>query len=504
MEIGQEIKIMIEDMTPEGMGVGRYKDAVVFVEGALWQDEILAEITGKKKRFFFAKTVKIIKTSPEREEPWASHGEDGCIFNGLSYEAEQKIKKRWIANALNRIGGMDIPPFNLYTGETVGYRNKADLKVQEGKIGFFERKSHRLIPLEEHPIVQPAINRTFSELKEAIRQNPSVTDITVMANEKEDIVVIFHKKNKAPWKGEVNPTWMAYESVSRQKTRRLKALNQERLFTRQIGNRVYALSPDSFFQINRYMTEKLFDLVKEFANLKQGERLVELYSGVGAMSLYLAKQNTKIIGVEVVPSAVKAAKENAKKNGIPSADYYLGKSENLFEQISQTADVLLVDPPRAGLDKKLIRDILKHEPKRIVYVSCNPASLARDLFLLKEKYDLNQLAAVDMFPRTGHVETVALLSKLNVDKHISVEVELDELDLTSAESKATYAQIKEYILEKFGLKVSALYIAQIKNKCGIELRENYNKSKKEKQVIPQCTPEKEEAIMDALRHFKMI
>ena len=119
------------------------------------------------------------------------------------------------------------------------------------------------------------------------------------------------------------------------------------------------------------MTEKLFDLVKEFANLKQGERLVELYSGVGAMSLYLAKQNTKIIGVEVVPSAVKAAKENAKKNGIPSADYYLGKSENLFEQISQTADVLLVDPPRAGLDKKLIRDTLKHEPKRIVYVSCN-------------------------------------------------------------------------------------------------------------------------------------
>lgn len=412
MEIGQEIKIVIEDMTPEGMGVGRYKDAVVFVEGALWQDEILAQITGKKKRFFFAKTVKIIKTSPEREEPWASHGEDGCIFNGLSYEAEQKIKKRWIANALNRIGGMDIPPFNLYTGETVGYRNKADFKVQDGQIGFFERKSHRLIPLEEHPIVQPAINRTFSELKEAIRQNPSVTDITVMANEKEDIVVIFHKKNKAPWKGEVNPTWMAYESVSRQKTRPLKAFNQERLFTRQIGNRVYALSPDSFFQINRYMTEKLFDLVKEFANLKQGERLVELYSGVGAMSLYLAKQNTKIIGVEVVPSAVKAAKKNAKKNGIPSADYYLGKSENLFEQISQTADVLLVDPPRAGLDKKLIRDILKHEPKRIVYVSCNPASLARDLFLLKEKYDLNRLAAVDMFPRTGHVECVVLMSKV--------------------------------------------------------------------------------------------
>lgn len=144
-------------------------------------------------------------------------------------------------------------------------------------------------------------------------------------------------------------------------------------------------------------------------------------------------------------------------------------------------------------------------PKRIVYVSCNPATFARDTKILKsEGYEIKEVQPVDMFPQTMHVETVALLSKLNVDKHISVEVELDELDLTSAESKASYAQIKEYILEKFDLKVSTLYIAQIKKKCGIVLRENYNKSKKEKQVIPQCTPEKEEAIMDALRHFKMI
>ena len=144
-------------------------------------------------------------------------------------------------------------------------------------------------------------------------------------------------------------------------------------------------------------------------------------------------------------------------------------------------------------------------PKRIVYVSCNPATFARDAKILKsEGYEIKEVQPVDMFPQTMHVETVALLSKLNVDKHIDVEIKLDELDLTSAESKATYAQIKEYILDKFGIKVSTLYIAQIKKKCGIALRENYNKSKKEKQVIPQCTPEKEEAIMDALRHFKMI
>lgn len=145
------------------------------------------------------------------------------------------------------------------------------------------------------------------------------------------------------------------------------------------------------------------------------------------------------------------------------------------------------------------------QPDKITYISCNPATMARDIKRYEELgYKLQKVQPVDLFPMTHHVETVALLSKLDVDKHISVKIELDELDLTSAESKATYEQIKEYILNKFGLKVSALYIAQIKKKCGIELRENYNKSKKEKQVIPQCTPEKEEAIMDALRHFKMI
>ena len=168
-------------------------------------------------------------------------------------------------------------------------------------------------------------------------------------------------------------------------------------------------------------------------------------------------------------------------------------------------DVILVDPPRKGLTESFIESSVSMEPKKIIYISCNPATMARDIKLYQELgYKLKKVQPVDLFPQTHHVETVALLSKLDVDKHIDVEIKLDELDLTSAESKATYAQIKEYILEKFNLKVSTLYIAQIKKKCGIVLREHYNKSKKEKQVIPQCTPEKEEAIMDALRHFKMI
>ncbi|MDY5964198.1 MAG: 23S rRNA (uracil-5-)-methyltransferase RumA, partial [Peptostreptococcus porci] len=192
-------------------------------------------------------------------------------------------------------------------------------------------------------------------------------------------------------------------------------------------------------------------------------------------------------------------------NNVENVEFIAGDVAKEVGKREEKPYLIILDPPRSGMHPKAIGDVLNFEAKNIIYVSCNPKIFAEELHQFKQKgYQVIDKIGVDQFPNTNHVETVALLSKLDVDKHISVEIELDELDLTSAESKATYAQIKEYILEKFNLKVSTLYIAQIKRKCGIELREHYNKSKKEKQVIPQCTPEKEEAIMDALRHFKMI
>ena len=235
-----------------------------------------------------------------------------------------------------------------------------------------------------------------------------------------------------------------------------------------------------------------------------------MYCGIGTISLFLVKSAKFVYGVEIVDAAIQNAIENAKINNIENVKFFVGKAEEIITGEYENGnirdiDVIVVDPPRKGLDKLAIDTMLKLLPKRIVYVSCDSSTLARDLKLLCEKeYELKKLTVVDQFSRSYHTETVALLSKLDVDKHIDVEIKLDELDLTSVESKATYAQIKEYILEKFSLKVSTLYIAQIKRKCGIELREHYNKSKKEKQLIPQCTPEKEEAIIDALRHFKMI
>ena len=280
----------------------------------------------------------------------------------------------------------------------------------------------------------------------------------------------------------------------------------------------FEISAPAFYQVNTKQMSKLYTKVREYACLKGGETVFDLYCGIGTIGLSMASDAGMIIGIESVKNAVIDANRNAVINGIVNARYYTGRAEQVMPRLLDKEDKLFVDyidenapkiaildPPRAGCDEALLRAVASCDVDKIVYVSCDPGTLARDIKLLGELgYEFVEATPVDMFVATMHVETVALLSKLDVDKHIDVEIKLDEFDLTSAESKATYAQIKEYILEKFNLKVSTLYIAQIKKKCGIVLREHYNKSKKEKRVIPQCTPEKEEAIMDALRHFKMI
>ena len=284
----------------------------------------------------------------------------------------------------------------------------------------------------------------------------------------------------------------------------------------KIGELSFSISVPSFYQVNPVQTEKIYGKALEYAALTGEETVWDCYCGIGTISLFLAQKAKQVYGLEIVPEAIENAKKNAEKNGLHNTEFYVGAAEEVLpkwveeqkregKDVGNLVDVVSLDPPRKGCDEACLSAVLELSPKRIVYVSCDPGSLARDMKYLGEGgYALEKWVGIDNFPRTGHVETVALLSKLDVDKHIDVEIKLDELNLTSAESKASYAQIKEYILEKFDLKVSTLYIAQIKKKCGIVLREHYNKSKKEKQVIPQCTPEKEEAIMDALRHFKMI
>ena len=292
----------------------------------------------------------------------------------------------------------------------------------------------------------------------------------------------------------------------------------------------YHISPQSFYQVNPVQTEKLYSLALDYAGLTGKETVWDLYCGIGTISLFLAQKAGKVYGVEIVPQAIEDAKNNAALNGINNAEFFVGKAEEVlpafYEKKKDTdadmlhPDVIVVDPPRKGCDGVCLETMLKMQPERIVYVSCDSATLARDLKVLCEGgYELRKVRAVDQFGNTTHVETVVLLSKGAKDpvdlcsarteverrmvdsRKVKVDFSLEDMDLSEFKGKATYEQIKAYVLEQTGLKVSSLYIAQIKKKCGLDVGENFNLAKSENTRQPQCTTEKEEAIMQAFSHF---
>lgn len=284
----------------------------------------------------------------------------------------------------------------------------------------------------------------------------------------------------------------------------------------KIGELSFSISVPSFYQVNPVQTEKIYGKALEYAALTGEETVWDCYCGIGTISLFLAQKAKQVYGLEIVPEAIENAKENAEKNGLHNTEFYVGAAEEVLpkwveeqkregKDVGNLVDVVSLDPPRKGCDEACLSAVLELSPKRIVYVSCDPGSLARDMKYLREGgYTLEKWVGIDNFPRTGHVEVITLLSKLESKRHINVELPIDEMDITCAESKATYEQIKNYVLEKYGFKVSTLYIAQVKRKYGLDVSEHYNISKNENQKIPQCPIEKEEAILDALKHFKML
>ncbi len=268
----------------------------------------------------------------------------------------------------------------------------------------------------------------------------------------------------------------------------------------------FKITPFSFFQTNSLGAEVLYETAREYIADAGDDKIVfDLYSGTGTIAQILASVAKKVIGVEIVEEAVEAAKENAKLNGLKNCEFLAGDVLKVLDQIEEKPDFIVLDPPRDGIHPKALGRIIRYGVEKMVYISCKPTSLARDLEILQARgYMPERICCVDMFPQSANVETVCLLSKLHSDQHIEVELQMDELDLTVAESKATYEEIKDYVLESTGLKVSNLYIAQIKSKCGIIERENYNKAKFEAGRQTKCPIEKEAAIMDALKYFQMI
>ena len=289
---------------------------------------------------------------------------------------------------------------------------------------------------------------------------------------------------------------------------------QDHFYEELLGLR-FQITPFSFFQTNSLGAEVLYETAREFIGdalpsgtdadvAEHGKVVFDLYSGTGTIAQMLAPVAKKVIGVEIIPEAVEAAKENARLNSLTNCEFIAGDVLKVIDEIEEKPDYIVLDPPRDGIHPKALEKIIRYGVPQMVYISCKPTSLARDLEVLQASgYEVKKVCCVDMFPATVHVETVILLSRKTLDAVININLDMSELDLTSAESKATYAEIKKYVLDKFGLKVSQLYIAQVKREFGLIERINYNVGEG-KNHVPQVTPEKREAIIDALKHFQMI
>ena len=538
------LTVTIEDMGHEGEGIGKVDGYTVFVKDAVIGDTVQAKIMKAKKNYGYARLMEIITPSPDRVEPLCPYARQcgGCQIQALSYEKQLEYKENKIRNNLIRIGGFseDELPMEPMIGmeNPFHYRNKAQFPVgvdKEGNIvtGFYAGRTHSII------------NNRRCYL--GVEVNEKILDIVVDYMEKYHVsayeessgkglirhVLIrygFHSKeimvclvingNRLPASEhlieelrKIPGMTSITMNVNRERTnvilgREVKLLWGQTYITDTIGNVKYQISPLSFYQVNPVQTEKLYGKALEFAGLGGGETVWDLYCGIGTISLFLAQKAKQVYGVEIVPAAIEDARRNAALNGIENAEFYVGKAEEVlpekYEKEGIYADVIVVDPPRKGCEESVLETMVKMQPKRIVYVSCDSATLARDLkWLCGKGYEIQRIVGCDMFGETVHVETCVLLSKLKSTPHIEVEINLDELELTRAESKATYAEIKQYVLENTGLKVSQLYIAQVKRKHGLIERVNYNLGDG-KARVPQVTPEKEQAIEDALRHFQMI
>ena len=272
----------------------------------------------------------------------------------------------------------------------------------------------------------------------------------------------------------------------------------------------FKITPFSFFQTNSLGAEVLYETAREFIlgddkDSLNGKTVYDLYSGTGTIAQLMAPVCKEVVGVEIVEEAVCAAKENAALNGLDNCKFIAGDVLKVLDEIEEKPDYIILDPPRDGIHPKAIGKIIEYGVENMVYISCKPTSLARDLQIFMDRgYRVEKICCVDMFPNTYHVETVVLLSQQKPDDTIEIDLDLDELDATSAELKATYQEIKDYVLKEFGLKVSSLYISQVKRKCGIEVGENYNLPKSENARVPQCPNEKEDAIKAALKYYAMI
>ena len=548
------VTVEITDIGVSGEGIGHVDGYTLFIKDAVIGDVVEAKVMKAKKNYGYARLMKVLTPSEYRVEPNCAFARrcGGCQIQEMSYDRQLVFKDQKIRGNLERIGGFTKDQIDTVMQPVVGmehpfgYRNKAQFPFgtdKEGNpiTGFYAGRTHDIIAntdcalgVEKNKEILEIILQYMRENKIKSYDEKTGKDlirhvlIRYGFKTKEIMVCLVINGKKLPKAERLIEKLIQIEGMTSitisSNTRRdnvimgdsYEILWGQGYITDYIGNVKYQISPLSFYQVNPVQTEKLYGLALEYADLKGDETVWDLYCGIGTISLFLAQKAKQVYGVEIVPQAIDDAKENAKINAIDNAEFFVGKAEEVLpeyyaeyerEHNGETAhaDVIVVDPPRKGCDETLLETIVKMQPEKVVYVSCDSATLARDLkYLCANGYEIKMCRGVDQFSQSVHVETVVLLSQQKPDDTIEIDLDLDELDATSAELKATYQEIKDYVLKEFGLKVSNLYISQVKRKCGIDVGENYNLPKSENARVPQCPKEKEDAIKAALKYFAMI
>ncbi len=534
----QTYEAQIVDYTAEGQGIAKIEGCAVFIPNAVVGDRGLVRIEKVQKTWAAGKFTGLTEKSSHRvnrECPVAKLC-GGCDFWHMDYAEEARLKAERVRQCLNRIGGEGLEEVPILSAPTCcGYRNKAQYPVarKNGRAyaGFFKAGTHevvenarcRILPEEMDrvkDIVIDYVNQFKVSVYDEARHTGLLRHIYVRRGAVSGQVLVCLAINGAAIP-QPNALIDALQAVPGFST--LVLSHNTKKGNTVLGDRetvlygpgyiedtlcglTFRLSPRSFYQINHHQAQRLYEAAISQAQITKQDTVLDLYCGVGTITLAMAKAAKRVIGVEVVEQAVLDARENAKRNGIENAEFFCGDAGQAALELEKNgvkADVVIVDPPRKGLNADTIEALARFRPRRIVYVSCDPATLARDVALLKDRgYRLQNAAAADLFPRCAHVETVALLSRQKVTEHIYIDVNIADLPKTTR-TTATYPEIKAYIKDKYGLCVSSLNIAQIKEKHGFEKRENYNKGK-EGHRVPKCPPEKEKAIEDAFKHFGML
>lgn len=534
LEKGSIYTAVIDGYSSEGLGIARVNGAVVFVPHAVRGEEIDLRITKVMKTSCAGEIVKIHNPSPERMEPECPYAGKcgGCAYRHLTYPEELWAKRQRVQDALTRIGGLDLTVEEILGAKNPEhYRNKSQYPVgADGSIGFFQARTHKVVPIRRCLIQTEAADRTAQAVGEWMRRykisaydettgKGLVRHVCVRVNRKgESLCCVVVNGNKVPRE----PELAAYVTAAvphtvgvllNSNTRRGNVVLGDKyrtLFGRNylmdtLCGLEFKLSMPSFYQVNRDQAEVLYGKALEFAGLTGNETVLDLYCGIGTITLCLAKAAKRVIGAEIVPPAIRDAKENALRNHIENAEFFCGDAADIAAKLESDGlrpDVVTVDPPRKGLAPEVIASVVAMGPEKVVYVSCDPATLGRDVKIFREfGYEAKRAAAVDMFPGTAHVETVVLLSRET--NPLTVEVRM-EVETGEVKEHPTYKRIQEYVQEKYGFKVHTAYIVEVKRMVGLDMHKAPNAVEQKKHEYHPCPPEKVEAIKDALRHFGLI